>query len=148
MIYFDYKERGYIMERKIILASHGYLAEALMTTAEMIIGPNSDMIALGLQAGIAPEEYQEALNHVFSHYPNHEFLVLIDILGGTPFNSIISQLQNKNVQVVTGVNLGMLLEVLLNQKNYELDELSEFAKEMGMNSLMTKNDLMSSNAKE
>lgn len=136
------------MKRKIILASHGNLAEALMTTAQMIIGPNSDMVALGLQVGIAPEEYQEALNEVFNQYPDHEFLVLIDILGGTPFNSIISQLQNENVQVVTGVNLGMLLEVLLNHENYELNELSEFAKRMGMNSLITKNDLMSNNAEE
>lgn len=136
------------MKRKIILASHGNLAEALMTTAHMIIGPNSDMIALGLQASIAPEDYREALNEVFSQYPYHEFLVLIDILGGTPFNSIISQLQNENVQVVTGVNLGMLLEVLLNQENYELNELSEFAKRMGINSLITKNELMSINAEE
>lgn len=136
------------MERKIILASHGNLAEALMATAQMIIGPNSDMIALGLQADVAPEEYREALNEVLSQYPNSEFLVLIDILGGTPFNSIISQLQNDNLQVVTGVNLGMLLEVLLNHENHELNELAEFAKRMGINSLMTKNDLMSSNAEE
>lgn len=136
------------MNRKIILASHGNLAEALMSTAQMIIGPNSDMIALGLQAGAAPESYREALDEVFNQHPDHEFLVLIDLLGGTPFNSIISQLQNVNVQVVTGVNLGMLLEVLLNQENYELNELAEFAKTMGMNSLMTKNDFMCCNAKE
>lgn len=136
------------MKRKIILASHGNLAEALMSTAQMIIGPNTDMIALGLQAGVAPEAYREALNEVFSQYPEYEFLVLVDILGGTPFNSIISQLQNENVQVVTGVNLGMLLEVLLNQENYGLNELSEFAKKMGINSLMTKNDLMNNDGKE
>lgn len=136
------------MKRKIILASHGNLAEALMSTAQMIIGPNTDMIALGLQAGVAPEAYREALNEVFIQYPEYEFLVLVDILGGTPFNSIISQLQNENVQVVTGVNLGMLLEVLLNQENYGLNELSEFAKKMGINSLMTKNDLMNNDGKE
>ena len=52
------------------------------------------------------------------------------------------------MQVVVGVNLGMMLEVMLNQEHYALDELAEFAKTMGMKSLMTKNELLSSFAKE
>ena len=114
----------------------------------MIIGPHEDMLAVGLQAGMAPEAYKETLEEVFLQYPDHEFLVLIDILGGTPFNSIIGRLQKPNVQVVVGVNLGMMLEVMLNQEHYALDELAEYAKNMGMKSLMTKNELLNSFAKE
>ena len=148
MIYFEYEERGTKMKRKVILAAHGSLAQALLETTQMIIGPHEDMLAVGLQAGMAPEAYKETLEEVFLQYPDHEFLVLIDVLGGTPFNSIIGRLQEPNVQVVVGVNLGMMLEIMLNQEHYALDELAEFAKTMGMKSLMTKNELLSSFAKE
>ena len=79
MIYFEYKERGTKMKRKVILATHGSLAQALLETTQMIIGPHEDMLAVGLQAGMAPEAYKETLEEVFLQYPDHEFLVLIDI---------------------------------------------------------------------
>ena len=126
---------------KFIMASHGDLAKTLVKTAEMIIGKQPSIMALGLYPETDLESFKEELTKEIIEEEG-EVLVLLDLLGGTPFNSIIQTLQNERVQFVVGMNLGMLLELLLDSTEKNAIEAARFAKEKGIQSIVTKEDIL------
>ena len=70
---------------RIVIAGHGTLPAALLSTAEMICGPVADIAAVGLQPTDSPDSYAASLRDAIVH-DGRCVLVLCDLLGGTPFN--------------------------------------------------------------
>lgn len=98
----------------IVLAAHGEIAPALLRAAEAIVGPLEATRALSLQAGQAPDELRAEVEKAVREVDQGDgVLVLCDMFGGTPSNVCLSCLAPASVrnQVVTGVNLPMLLKV-------------------------------------
>jgi PTS system mannose-specific IIA component len=63
-------------------------------------------------------------------------VILTDILGGTPTNLSLSCFENEKVEVVTGVNLPMLLTLSSYRKGKSLEEISRLAKKSGRRSII------------
>lgn len=124
------------MIMKILVASHGKLAPGIISSYRMLAGENRDILVLSLKdddTGQFKEELSEIIN------TNDKILVLCDIKGGTPFNeSYRLYLQNpEKIRIVSGLNLGMLLEVGLavSSGNVDLDHLAILAKESAVQSV-------------
>ena len=99
----------------VIIVSHGNLAENLVKTTTMIAGPHEHLHFIGLNPIEGPEIIKMKMEKIIIHYPQKsEFLILLDLMGGSPFN-ICAQLmaENRNIEIITGVNLPMLLETIL-----------------------------------
>jgi len=63
-------------------------------------------------------------------------VVLVDIPGGTPSNTSLQQtVKNKNLEVVSGFNLSMVIEIIMNRENKNLTELAQLAYETGQQSI-------------
>lgn len=111
----------------IVLVSHGSLAEGLKDAAEMIIGPQERLVAIGMapHADLATlrGEIEAAITRVGDQ---GGALVLVDILGGSPANAGL-HLANSGTQVICGTNLPMLLEMLTQRDNSTIQELAEIA---------------------
>ncbi|GHO42750.1 PTS sugar transporter subunit IIA [Ktedonospora formicarum] len=111
----------------IILVSHGSLAKGLKDAAEMIVGPQERLVALGMapQADLAVlrDEIQIAIQQVGDL---GGALILVDILGGSPANAGL-HLANDKTQVICGTNLPMLLEILTLRANSTIEELASIA---------------------
>lgn len=96
----------------VVVAAHGTLAEALVTTAEGIVGalPGTRVVNLlpgeGLDA--ARGKIREAVRAVEQ---GDGVIVLADLFGGTPCNTCLSLLEEGRIEVVSGVNLPMLLKL-------------------------------------
>ena len=125
---------------KYIIATHGNLADALKSTMEMIVGQHPEIQALGLQPDMSVDDYRERLVDCIG---NDQILVFLDIVGGTPFNSLIQELKSEQVSFIAGTNLGMLLEIVLNTEIKDLKDACAFAKEKGIQSIITKDDILS-----
>ena len=125
---------------KYIIATHGNLADALKSTMEMIVGQHPEIQALGLQPDMSVDDYRERL---VDYIGNDQTLVFLDIVGGTPFNSLIQELKSEQVSFIAGTNLGMLLEIVLNTEIKDLKDACAFAKEKGIQSIITKDDILS-----
>lgn len=99
---------------RIVLVSHGRLAEELLRTAEAILGPKSAVAVLGLGMDESPEAFGERLHAAISFDDSEDTLVLADLWGGTPFNvaCALPVPSGKKYAVVGGVNLAMLVEAL------------------------------------
>lgn len=98
------------METCILVISHGNLCEELVRSAEMIMGTIENVETLPLQEGVDPEEYMQALEALLEKH-NYRVMVLADLFGGTPFNSILRLSRERDIPLVTGANLPLLLEV-------------------------------------
>jgi PTS system mannose-specific IIA component len=96
----------------VVLATHGRLAEELLRAAEQICGPLANCRAMTLSATTALEDAREALAGAIEEVEQGQgVLVLTDMFGGTPSNLALTFL-DEHVEVVTGVNLPMLMKLV------------------------------------
>ena len=94
----------------LVICTHSNLAEAMLTSAEMIVGTIPQSEAVGVQPGDSPEEIHTKLEAALQAVDEGDgAIVLCDMFGGTPSNISLTFL-SETVDVVTGVNLPMLLK--------------------------------------
>jgi PTS system mannose-specific IIA component len=119
----------------IVVVSHGNLCGALIRAAEMIAGPAEGLVSVALQPGDSPEDFGRRLAVTLHGLAGQETLVLIDLLGGTPYNVAARHALSPNVECVTGVNLPMLLEAILARERASLAELAAGVTQAGRDSI-------------
>ena len=114
----------------IVVVTHGQLARELVAAAEMIIGeiPNVSAVSIGWHEN--PDDAQKEIKHAITHADSDKgTVVLTDMFGGTPSNLSLTFLEKGRVEVVTGVNLPMLIRLASLREDEEGDDLSELAAE-------------------
>src|SRR5438874_5070080 len=99
----------------LVIATHGRLAEELVSTAEQIVGKLPAVATCLVEPGAGPEAIRAQLRAAIDTVEQGEgVLVLADLFGGTPCNqslTLSSALPHKHeIEVLTGVNLPMLLK--------------------------------------
>lgn len=124
----------------IVLISHGGMAEGMMDSAKMFFGELEQVTACGLQPADSPEEFDGRLQAAIEKVDSGEgVIVLADLLGGTPANRSAYK-ASKNVQIITGMNLTMLLELLGLRLSGEISVESLI--ETGQNGIVNLNQLL------
>jgi PTS system mannose-specific IIA component len=98
----------------IIIVTHGKLSQALLATAEMIMGSQQSIGAIAFETGQDVLDLQEKICQKLKEIAKDgEALILVDLLGGSPYNAAaMLAMTMPKVKVVTGVNLPMLLGIL------------------------------------
>jgi mannose PTS system EIIA component len=95
----------------IVVAAHGRLAEELVATAEQIVGPVPAVTAIRVEPGASPEEIRGALKAAVAQVDDGSgVLVFADLVGGSPCTQSLTLCAQASLEVVTGVNLPMLLK--------------------------------------
>ena len=111
-----------------VIVTHGHLAGELLAAAEMIIGPISHITAVSIgwhdDVDAAREEVQRAISRVTQH---KGVLLLTDMFGGTPTNIASMFLEEGSVEVITGVNLPMVIKLATSTAE---DPLAEIARKI------------------
>lgn len=110
----------------LILFSHGQMAEGTLKSAEMIAGTFENARALSIHPQDTVESVKENLKEVFDELKDYKnFLVMVDIIGGTPCNVAITELhKKKNIRIISGFNLAMVLEFATSQES-NMDKLKD-----------------------
>lgn len=106
----------------IILTSHGEMANGMLNSANLFYGKDLKQIrAITLTAEQTPEEYTaELLQSIDLVNTGEGVIILADIFGGTPCNKAIAFLR-KDVKLISGMNLSLLLEILGLRENNEIN---------------------------
>lgn len=132
----------------IIIVSHGDYGSAILRTAEFILGPVSDCSSISVDAAHEVSETVRRLDDAAQRLDKGAgVIILTDMFGGTPTNLALSLLGNHKVEVVTGVNLPMLLKVCTS-RGTPLDELARQAGEAGTRGIVVAGDMLRSKNKE
>jgi PTS system mannose-specific IIA component len=131
--------------RKIagVIVTHGHLAGELLAAAEMIIGPISYVTAVSIgwhdDVDAARDEVQRAITRVSQ---GAGVLLLTDMFGGTPTNIASMFLEEGKVEVVTGVNLPMVIKVASQSGQESLSEIAHRVCDQGRQGIYMASDLL------
>ncbi|HKN83145.1 MAG TPA: PTS sugar transporter subunit IIA [Pyrinomonadaceae bacterium] len=108
-----------------VIVTHGNLAGELLAAAEMIVGPISHIAAVSIgwhdDVDAARDEVQRAITHVSQR---KGVLLLTDMFGGTPTNIASMFLEEGSVEVITGVNLPMVIKLATSSPDESLAEVA------------------------
>ncbi|HGN4419713.1 TPA: PTS N-acetylgalactosamine transporter subunit IIA [Streptococcus pyogenes] len=95
----------------IIVMGHGHFASGIVSSLELIAGPQEKVTAIDFTAEMTAADVQDQLSRAL--IPEEETLVLCDLLGGTPFKvaaTLMESLPNTTCNFLSGLNLAMLIE--------------------------------------
>lgn len=133
----------------VVVVGHFNLAKELVAAAELIIGKHKHIAAIDIQPD---EDVDKTKNRVAAAIKNVNtgdgVIILTDMFGGTPSNIGLSFLEEGRVEVVTGVNLPMLIKLITYRENRAIDELSPFIAEYGQKNIYLATDVLKSRKKE
>lgn len=115
----------------VILVTHVDYGSGLLRAAETILGPLADCSSIQVDSGLDVGETVSRLKEAVSLLDKgNGVIILTDMFGGTPTNLSLSLLGTGAIEVVTGVNLPMLLKVF-EARRKDLSELADMAMEAG-----------------
>ena len=127
----------------VVVVTHGQLATELVNAAETIVGdqPRFAAVSIGWHDAVelVREEIAQAIARVDS---GSGVIVLTDMFGGTPSNLAITFLAEGRVELITGVNLPMLLKLAGTREVADLRELARRIREDGRTGIWVASDLL------
>lgn len=97
----------------IVIATHGKFGEEIIKSAEMIVGKMENIKSVSLMPSMSFEDFTKEANTVLSDLSG-DTLVLVDLYGGTPCNVFTALTKKYNHNVITGLNLPMLIDLYIN----------------------------------
>lgn len=121
----------------LIIGSHGMFSEELLKSSEMVFGSQLNIATVTFKPGEGTDNLLEKYNDALSKLDCKDgVLFMVDLFGGSPFNAASTiAIKNPNMEIVTGVNLPMLLEVFGSRDSSTLEELVSVAENAGKNSI-------------
>ena len=126
----------------VVVVCHGDFGQALIRSAEMIMGPQDGVRAVSLQPEDSPETFGGKLDATLADLEGQETLILIDLFGGTPFNVSSRKVLLPNVECITGLNMATLIEALGSRDCGSLCELALQVTEAGQKSVVNLKPLL------
>lgn len=110
----------------IVVVSLGDLSCALLPAAIMILGEQTQIVAVSFTPGMTPESPRESLIKAIDSVDDGDgVLLLADLLGGTPARIICEEVIARQLPALSGVNLPMPLEICVQRDMVPLDQLRE-----------------------
>jgi mannose/fructose/sorbose-specific phosphotransferase system IIA component len=108
----------------VVVVTHGDFGEALVRAAEMIVGPQENVRAVALLPEEGPDGFGDKLDAALADLDGQDTLLLIDLFGGTPCNVSSRKVLQANTEVITGMNMAMVIEALTSRDGTPLSELA------------------------
>ena len=116
----------------LLLVSHGRLADEMKAAMENVVGPQEAVETVCIFPNDDMEGRREEIQDKLDTVDKGEGVaVLTDMFGGTPSNLAISVMERKNIEVIAGMNLPMLIKLAQIRGTHSLRESSELAQDAG-----------------
>lgn len=112
----------------VIIVTHGHLGAEILRCAESIVGKQNFVATLGLELTEGPDSFKNRVREAILQLNTPAgVLVLADMMGGTPCNVALHQSRDSalNFELLTGVNLPMLVSVLTKRHYMPLNDLAQ-----------------------
>lgn len=116
----------------VVVVSHGRLADEFVAATEHVVGPMDAFVAVCIGPDDDMEKRRADIRDAIADVDRGEgVLVLTDMFGGTPSNLAMSVMNTGNVEVLSGVNLPMLIKLAEVRGELSLKEAAKVAAEAG-----------------
>ncbi|MBP2674406.1 MAG: system fructose subfamily component [Deltaproteobacteria bacterium] len=126
-----------------VVVSHGTLATGLIRAAEIIVGKIEGVVAVDMSPSTGMEEIHAAVEAAIRSVDQGDgVLLMTDMFGGTPSNISLSFLGTHPVEVLTGVNLPMMVKFPYARKTMALPELVHHLQDCGQRNITIPGDML------
>ena len=126
-----------------VIVSHGQVANELLAAAETVVGALNHIAAVSIgwhdDVEMAKDEISRAIKKVSD---GSGVLLLTDMFGGTPTNISAMFIKENEVEIVTGVNLPMVIKLASQNRELTLTEMAKLVEEQGKQAIHRTSELL------
>lgn len=128
----------------IVIVTHGHLGDALVDAAELIIGEKPEsVVSISINIKSDADKLREKIAKKIKEVNNDNgVLILTDMFGGSPSNLSYSFLEEGFVEVISGVNLPILIKAIDIRKKMELNDSVQHIVDFGKRSVSLASDIL------
>ncbi len=121
----------------VIVVTHCNLGKELIAAAELVVGEELRQFqSVSIDPKESFEQIREKIIEAIRKVDGGQgILILTDMYGGTPSNISLSFLEEKKIDVITGVNLPMLLKLATYQNDMDLEQLAVYITDYGQKNI-------------
>lgn len=132
----------------IVIGTHGKFSEEILKSTEMILGEQENIATITFLPGEGADDLMKKYEDTIKSLQCEDGVVfMVDLFGGSPFNAasrIVAK--EKNMDIITGINMPMLLEVFSARENSTVDELAHLAISTGHLGIKSLNETLKNSA--
>lgn len=130
------------MAIRIVLATHGNFGKEIINSASMLVGDISKITSLSLMPGMSFEDFVNEERDTLTKNKDEQILCFVDLFGGTPSNTMTALTREFQMNVITGLNLPMLIDAYLKIQSGEtnLAKLTAELHKTGQDSIVITNE--------
>lgn len=126
-----------------VIIAHSFIGRKLVATAEYIVGKIKGLTAVSIDCKTSAFKARKAIARAINEVGQGDgVLLLTDLFGGAPSNIAFSFLNKEKIEVVTGVNLPMIITFWNKRKDKNLEELAKLVQLSGIRNIVMASDLM------
>jgi PTS system mannose-specific IIA component len=128
----------------VLITTHGNLGNELIKAAELIKGTLEGVSSVSVDQKKAMEEIKKEISSSIKKLDRGQgVLILTDLFGGTPSNISLSFLKEGKLEVVTGVNLPMMLKLYDKRQEMNLKDFAFYIKDYGRKNIYLASEVLS-----
>ncbi len=128
---------------EIVVMTHGLFGEELFQSVEMILGKQDNVSCIAVRPDKNISEVVDELDKVIEKNNSDGILIFTDMFGGSPSNVAFSYVGQAGIDIISGVNMPMLLKAFSGRMAGEdLSTLAASCKEAGINSIKVANEII------
>jgi PTS system mannose-specific IIA component len=127
----------------VVIVTHFRLGEQFLEALRLIVPEAPEFYAVSIEPAQSVDSMRTAISEALERAQKGDgVLVLTDMFGGTPSNISLSFLQEHQIEVVTGLNLPMLIKLATMTETKSLDELAAFIKDYGRRNISVASEIL------
>jgi PTS system mannose-specific IIA component len=127
----------------VVIVTHYRLGHEFLQALRLIVPDGPEFQAVAIEPNQTVDEMRRAIDDALRAADEGQgVLVLTDMFGGTPSNISLSFLEDRRVEVVTGVNLPMLIKLATLRGARELEDLARFIKDYGQRNISVAREIL------
>jgi mannose PTS system EIIA component len=128
----------------VLITTHGNLGSELIKAAELIRGSLKGIVHVSVDQTKGVEDLKKEISTAIKKLDQGQgVLILTDLFGGTPSNISLSFLKEGKVEVITGVNLPMLLKLPDAREGVFLKDFAQYIKDYGIKNISLASEILS-----
>lgn len=120
----------------LVLVAHAGIAREFLASAEMIMGKIEGVEAVSINPDDQVDLIRGSIEAAINKVDTGGVIIMTDMFGGTPSNMSLSFLQDNHIEVLTGVNLPMMIKFIADRSKCGVAELAEKLRQCGRESII------------
>jgi PTS system mannose-specific IIA component len=131
------------MKVGVLIVAHYRLGQEMLQALRLIVPDSPPFQAVGIEPKQSVDEMRSAIAEALAVADTGDgVLILTDMFGGTPSNISLSFLKEHRIEVVTGINLPMLIKLATLSEEKPVEELAVFVKDYGRRNISVASELL------